>query len=142
MMKVQADEKPSDIFKANNSRAFLAVGVRGFQAQKITEIAQAAVDMAATSLAEEYAIFGRDPQNHLVSVSGLNNLQSYSALVAYLQEFEFVERVNVLALQDDVISLQILSSATLERLVSLLAMEGRLTNLTTVDTQPLLGWQG
>jgi|TARA_B110000971_G_scaffold221157_1_gene267143 hypothetical protein len=142
LMKVQADEKPSDIFKANNSRAFLAVGVRGFQAQKITEIAQAAVDMAATSLAEEYAIFGRDPQNHLVSVSGLNNLQSYSALVAYLQEFEFVERVNVLALQDDVISLQILSSATLERLVSLLAMEGRLTNLTTVDTQPLLGWQG
>jgi hypothetical protein len=27
-------------------------------------------------------------------------------------------------------------------LVSLLAMEGRLTNLTALDAQPLLGWQG
>ena len=98
--------------------------------------------MAATSLAEEYAIFGRDPQNHEISISGLDTLQSYSKLVAYLQAFEFVERVDVLALQGDVISLQILSSANLERLVSLLAMEGRLTNLTALDAQPLLGWQG
>ncbi len=142
LMKVQAGERPSSVFNANKPNAFVAAGVRGVQAQNIEGVARSAVDMAATSLAEEYAIFGRDPQNHEISISGLDTLQSYSKLVAYLQAFEFVERVDVLALQGDVISLQILSSANLERLVSLLAMEGRLTNLTALDAQPLLGWQG
>ena len=141
-MKVQAGERPSSVLNANKPNAFVAAGVRGVQAQNIEGVARSAVDMAATSLAEEYAIFGRDPQNHEISISGLDTLRSYSKLVAYLQAFEFVERVDVLALQGDVISLQILSSANLERLVSLLAMEGRLTNLTALDAQPLLGWQG
>jgi hypothetical protein len=142
LMKVQAGENPLNLLKANKPNAFVAAGVRGFQAQKIAGVARSAVDLATTSLAEEYAIFSRDRQNHLIRVSGLDNLQSYSKLVVYLQDFEFIERVDVLALQDDVISLQILSSATLERLVTLLAMEGRLTNLATAEAQPLLGWQG
>lgn len=143
LMKVQAGENPSGAFNANNPRAFVAAGVRGFQAQNIEGVARSAVDMAATSLAEEYAIFGRDSQKHQISVSGLDTLQSYSKLVSYLQAFEFVQRVDVLALQGDVISLQVLSSATLDRLLALLAMEGRLINLTAVEAQqPLLGWQG
>ena len=142
LMKVQAGENPLNLLKANKPNAFVAAGVRGFQAQKIAGVARSAVDLATTSLAEEYAIFSRDRQNHLIRVSGLDNLQSYSKLVVYLQDFEFIERVDVLALQDDVISLQILSSATLERLVTLLAMEGRLINLASAEAQPLLGWQG
>lgn len=142
LMKVQAGERPSSVLNANKPNAFVAAGVRGVQAQNIEGVARSAVDMAATSLAEEYAIFGRDPQNHEISISGLDTLRSYSKLVAYLQAFEFVERVDVLALQGDVISLQILSSASLERLVSLLAIEGRLTNLAALDAQPLMGWQG
>ena len=142
LMQVQPGENSSNVPNSNTPSAFVAVGVRGLQAQNIEGVARSGVDMAATSLAEEYAIFGRNPQNHEISVSGLDSLQSYSKLVAYLQEFEFVERVDVLALQGNVISLQIFSSATLDRLLSLLAMEGRLTNLTATEAQPLLAWQG
>ena len=142
LMQVQPGENSSNVPNSNTPSAFVAVGVRGLQAQNIEGVARSGVDMAATSLAEEYAIFGRNPQNHEISVSGLDSLQSYSKLVAYLQEFEFVERVDVLALQGNVISLKIFSSATLDRLLSLLAMEGRLTNLTAAEAQPLLAWQG
>lgn len=142
LMQVQPGENSSNVPNSNTPSAFVAAGVRGLQAQNIEGVARAGVDMAATSLAEEYAIFGLNPQNHEISVSGLDSLQSYSKLVAYLQEFEFVERVDVLALQGNVISLQIFSSATLDRLLSLLAMEGRLTNLTAAEAQPLLAWQG
>ena len=142
LMQVQPGENSSNVPNSNTPSAFVAAGVRGLQAQNIEGVARSGVDMAATSLAEEYAIFGRNPQNHEISVSGLDSLQSYSKLVAYLQEFEFVERVDVLALQGNVISLQIFSSATLDRLLSLLVMEGRLTNLTAAEAQPLLAWQG
>ena len=142
LMQVRRGENSSNVPNSNTPSAFVAAGVRGLQAQKIEGVARSGVDMAATSLAEEYAIFGRNPRNHEISVSGLDSLQSYSKLVAYLQEFEFVERVDVLALQGNVISLQIFSSATLDRLLSLLAMEGRLTNATAAEAQPLLVWQG
>ena len=142
LMQVQPGENSSNVPNSNTPSAFVAAGVRGLQAQNIEGVARSGVDMAATSLAEEYAIFGRNPKNHKISVSGLDSLQSYSKLVAYLQEFEFVERVDVLALQGNVISLKIFSSATLDRLLSLLAMEGRLTNLTAAEAQPLLAWQG
>ena len=142
LMQAQADSSPFGASKAGNQSTFAIVGVRGLQAQNFAGVARSAVDMATTNLAEEYAIFGRDPENHQISVSGLNDLQSYSKLLVYLQGFEFIERVNVLALQDDVISLQILSSASLQRLMTLLVMEGRLVNLTASEAPPVMGWQG
>jgi hypothetical protein len=125
-----------------NADKFVVAGVRGVQAQKIDKVARVAVDMGATRLAEEYAIFGRTSRSHEISVSGLNSLQNYSDLVAYLRGFEFVEQVNVLALRGDVISLQVRSSAPVDRLVTLLAMEGRLTNISLIDAKPLMSWQG
>lgn len=139
LMKAQTGDV---VMGSLNADKFVVAGVRGVQAQKIDEVARVAVDMGATRLAEEYAIFGRTSRSHEISVSGLNSLQNYSDLVAYLRGFEFVEQVNVLALRGDVISLQVRSSAPVDRLVTLLAMEGRLTNISLIDAKPLMSWQG
>jgi hypothetical protein len=141
LMKVENKSEES-IVQAGLFNEAKIVSTRSLQAQNIQEVALRGVDIATTSLAEEFAIFGGDPKYHQIRVSGLDSLKGYSNLVSYLSGFEFIQKVNILALQDDVISLQIISPASIERLVSLLALEGRLVDTTLVDSPPQMGWRG
>ncbi len=85
-----------------------------------------AVDLIADRLAERYAVLPRSVRAQRVSVVGLAGPEAYADMMRYLGSLEFIDRVDVVALSDNSLQLQVASRARAEQLLMLLTAEDKL----------------
>lgn len=89
-------------------------------------VAVSAVDRVADRLAEKYAVLPRSRQRQQVAITGLNNAQSYAAMMSYLAGLEFIDRVDVTSIDATALKLTIDTRAERSQLIMLLTAEERL----------------
>ena len=100
--------------------------VQNFTAASAQQAGDLAIDMLADRLAEQYAVLPRPLQQQPVAITGLHDTTSYAALMRYLESLDFIDDVEVTAIDMATLRLSIASRAQLNQLLMLLTAEGRL----------------
>ena len=117
--------------------------VENFNAASAVEAANIGVDLVANRLAERFAVLPRQLRQQRLAIIGLNDPGSYADFMRYLQDLEFVDHVDVTAIDAATLHIALASRAQLEQLMMLLTVEGRLVEDKLhrgLDVQ--LIWQG
>ncbi len=117
--------------------------VENFNAASAAEAANIGVDLVANRLAERFAVLPRQLRQQRLAITGLNDPGSYADFMHYLQGLEFVDHVDVTAIDAATLHISLASRAQLEQLMMLLTVEGRLVEDKLhrgLDVQ--LIWQG
>ena len=100
--------------------------VKNFSAVSALEAADIGVDMVANRLAERFAVLPRQLRQQRLAITGLNDPGSYAAFMQYLDGLEFIEHIDVTAIDAATLHIALASRARLEQLMMLLTAEGRL----------------
>ncbi|MEM7080570.1 MAG: DUF2066 domain-containing protein [Pseudomonadota bacterium] len=105
--------------------------------------ASAPIHTLANQLAERYAVLARDQQQHQIAITGVEDVQAYADLLAFLQALEFVDAARIEGLRGAAIEITLVSRAQSDQLLQLLTLGGELA----LPDSPLLGrieftWQG
>ena len=108
-----------------------------------------AVHRLADAMARRFAVRGGDLDTIAMTVRGAQTVRGYAAVLAYLQSREYINRVDVSAVEPDALHLRLHSRSTRDQLVELLLMGGYLSlSRTASPTPPLaaprleLTWMG
>ena len=96
-----------------------------FSAASARAVAQAAVMPMANRYAARYAVLPRGLQTHEIKVQGVDSAQGYARMMAFLQELEFIDALNIVAANDGLLTLHISSHAQREQLLMLLTRQRR-----------------
>ena len=102
------------------------VVAENFAGVSAQEAANRGIDSLADWLAEKYAVLPRPLQAQKVSITGLSSAQDYAALMSYLENLEFIQRVAIKGLEAGVMRVALSSHAELGQLLMLLTAEGHL----------------
>ena len=102
------------------------VVAENFAGVSAQEAANRGIDSLADWLAEKYAVLPRPLQAQKVSITGLSSAQDYAALMSYLENLEFIQRVAIKGLEAGVMRVALSSHAELGQLLMLLTAEGYL----------------
>ncbi len=99
----------------------------GNQAERqYPRLAEATVNGLVDGLVERYAVPARLPQLWEFRVAGLDGIMPYATLMRYLAAQDFLDDVQLVALDGDVLTLQARTAAQGEQLLTLLTAETRL----------------
>ncbi|MDE0421144.1 MAG: DUF2066 domain-containing protein [Gammaproteobacteria bacterium] len=105
-----------------------------------------AVHRLADALAQRFAVRGGDLDVIALTVRGARTARAYAALLAHLRSREYIDRVDVRAIDPDALHLKLQSRSGRDQLVELLLMGGYLSaSRTTSPTAPPgleLNWMG
>ncbi len=105
-----------------------------------SEAAEAALNGVVDRLVERFAVLPRGEQIQTLAVSGIAGAEGYAEMLSYLESLEFVQDLAITGVQDNTLSVEIVTHAGMEQLMELLASEGRF------DTDALdmraLKWRG
>jgi hypothetical protein len=114
-----------------------------FTTQDIDAAVRSGVDMLADRLAEQYAVLPRAQRAERLYISGLEDADSYATLMSYLTSLEFVDALDVEAIDSKRLRLSLTSRAGPEQLLSLLTAQGRLReDMLYRGLEMQLIWQG
>ena len=111
------------------------------RAESAGEAALLGLDGAADALADRFSVrgaLGSIP----VLVRGAQTVRGYASLLAHLQSREFIERVDVDAVQPKTLGLRLHSRSNREQLRKLLAMGDQLVVESTPDEPLAVSWRG
>ena len=115
----------------------------------VAVVAGEAVHRLADALARRYAVRGGDRDTIALTVRGAQTVRGYAAVLAYLQSREYIDRVDVSAVEPDALYFKLQSTSPRDQLMELLLMGGYLSDSRTASpTQPLavpsleLTWMG
>ncbi|MCR9258957.1 MAG: DUF2066 domain-containing protein [Pseudomonadaceae bacterium] len=114
-----------------------------FTTPDLAEAVRGGIDMLADRLAEKYAVLPRTQRAQRIYISGLTDILGYAELMAYLGSLEFVDALDVEAIDDSRLSISLVSRAEPEQLLALLTAQGRLReDLLSRGFEMQLIWQG
>jgi len=113
----------------------------GHRAASARETALAALDGAADALADRFAVRGTLGSIPVV-VRGAQTVRGYASLLAHLKSREFIERVDVDAVQPTTLGLRLHSRSNREQLRKLLSMGEQLVVESTPDQPLAVSWRG
>lgn len=112
-----------------------------YRAESAGEAALLGLDGTADALADRFSVrgaLGSIP----VLVRGAQTVRGYASLLAHLQSREFIERVDVDAVQPKTLGLRLHSRSNREQLRKLLAMGDQLVVESTPDEPLAVSWRG
>ncbi|XOV82953.1 MAG: DUF2066 domain-containing protein [bacterium] len=114
-----------------------------FTTPDLAEAVRGGIDMLTERLAEKYAVLPRSQRAQRIYISGLSDILGYAELMAYLNSLEFVDALDVEAIEGPRLSISLVSRAEPEQLLTLLTAQGRLReDLLTRGFDMQLIWQG
>ncbi len=120
-----------------------------FETHDQTLIGRQALDAVADTLFARFAIYPGDAEHIQLQVGGIIDLRAYGALMRHLGDFDFIDELDVVAVQGDQLQLRLRTQAAPDRLLELLTYDGRLqtgppsTNIQYWTNDLLqLDWQG
>ena len=96
-----------------------------------------AVHRFADALARRLAVPGGDLDTIALTVRGAQTVRGYAAVLAYLQSREYIDRVDVGAVEPDALHLTLHSRSARDQLVELLLMGGYLSESRSASRTPL-----
>lgn len=103
-------------------------------------VAGEAVHRVADALARRFAVPGGDLGTIALTVRGAQTVRGYGAVLDYLQSREYINRVEVSAVEPDALHLKLHSRSARDQLVELLLMGGYLSvSRSGSPTPPLAG---
>ena len=105
-------------------------------------VAGEAVHRVADALAYRFAVRGGDLDTIALTVRGAQTVRSYAAVLAYLQSREYINRVDVSAVEPGVLYLKLHSRSAPDQLVELLLMGGYLSESRSASRTPPLSVPG
>lgn len=111
------------------------------RAASAREAALLALDGAADALADRFSVRGALGSIRVV-VRGAQTVRGYASLLAHLQSREFIERVDVDAVQPKTLGLRLHSRSNREQLRKLLSMGNQLVVESTPDEPLAVSWRG
>ena len=114
-----------------------------FTTPDLAEAVRGGIDMLTERLAEKYAVLPRAQRAQRIYISGLSDVLGYAELMTYLNSLEFVDGLDVEAIDDRRLSLSLVSRAEPEQLLALLTAQGKLReDLLARGFEMQLIWQG
>jgi len=114
-----------------------------FTTPDLAEAVRGGIDMLVDRLAEKYAVLPRAQRAQRIHITGLSDVLGYAELMAYLNSLEFVDALDVEAIDDSRLSIALVSRAEPEQLLALLTAQGRLReDLLARGFEMQLIWQG
>ena len=93
-----------------------------------------AVHRLADALAQRFAVRGGDLDAIALTVRGARTVRAYGALLDYLKSREYIDRVDVSAVEADALHLELHSRSGRDQLLELLLMGGYLSASRTVSS--------
>lgn len=105
-------------------------------------VAGEAVHRVADALAWRFAVRGGDLDTIALTVRGAQTVRGYAAVLAYLQSREYINRVDVSAIEPDALYLKLHSRSARDQLVELLLMGGYLSESRSSSPTPPLAAPG
>ena len=105
-------------------------------------VAGEAVHRVADALAYRFAVRGGDLDTIGLTVRGAQTVRSYAAVLAYLQSREYINRVDVSAVEPGALHLKLHSRSAPDQLVELLLMGGYLSESRSSSLTPTLAMPG
>lgn len=114
-----------------------------FDTDQYETVVHDGLDGLVAELLRHYSVFARQNQRWALRVSGVRDVGAYTGLVNYLAGLDFINHVALSAIEGDVLTLVLSTSAQAEQLFNLLTTEQTLVE----DTQHLgrgvqLMWRG
>ena len=97
-----------------------------------------AVHRLADAMARRFAVRGGDLDTIALTVRGAQTVRGYAAVLAHLQSREYINRVEVSAVDPEALHLKLHSQSTRDQLVELLVMGGYLSVSRTASPTPSL----
>ena len=101
-------------------------------------VAGEAVHRVADALAQRLAVRGGDADTLALIVRGAQTVRGYAAVLAHLQSREYIDRVEVSAVEPDGLHLRLHSRSARDQLVELLLMGGYLSESRSAAPTPAL----
>jgi hypothetical protein len=98
-----------------------------FTARSAEDAANVGIDLVADRLAERYAVLPRQLRLRQMTITGLDDGASYANFMQYLASLEFIDHVDVTAIDAAKLHIALASRAQMEQLLMLLTAQGRLT---------------
>ena len=105
-------------------------------------VAGEAVHRAADALARRFAVRGGDLDTIALTVRGAQTVRGYAAVLHYLQSREYINRVDLSAVEPDALHLKLHSRSARDQLVELLLMGGYLSESQISSPTPPLAAPG
>ena len=105
-------------------------------------VAGEAVHRVADALARRFAVRGGDLDTIALTVRGAQTVRGYAAVLAYLQSREYIDRVDVSAVEPRALHLKLHSRSARDQLVELLLMGGYLSESRSASPTPSLAGPG
>ncbi len=102
----------------------------------VEEIAAAAVDPAVDALVARYAVRAGDRNVLALRVEGISEIGQYAALVQYLEQLDFVERVSVDRVEPHVLHVSLVTQTPWAQLKDLFDLDGRLVAMAAPFAPP------
>ena len=112
------------------------------QGSSAAAVAGEAVHRAADALARRFAVRGGDLDTIALTVRGAQTVRGYAAVLAYLQSREYINRVDVSAVEPDALHLKLHSRSARDQLVELLLLGGYLSESRSSSPAPPLAAPG
>ena len=112
------------------------------QGSSAAAVAGEAVHRVADALARRFAVRGGDLDTIALTVRGAQTVRGYAAVLDYLQSREYINRVEVSAVEPGALHLKLHSRSAREQLVELLLMGGYLSESRSSSPTPPLAVSG
>lgn len=95
-----------------------------FESQTAARGAERAVDEVGDELMQRFAVLGRASESIDLLVRGASSVDGYVALMRHLVAFEFINRVDVVEVTPDSVSLRVVTRSSVSQLGDLLSVDG------------------
>ena len=114
-----------------------------FATPRFSDVARASVDGITGLLVARYSVLARELRRWEVRIAGASDVSRYAALLRYVENLDFVDRVSVSQLQPDHLTLLFDTRANADQFLMLLTSDDVFV-IDEVDQQPgvRLVWRG
>lgn len=112
------------------------------QGSSAAAVAGEAIQRVADVLARRFGVRGGDLDSIALTVRGAQTVRGYAAVLAYLQSREYIDRVDVSAVEPRALHLKLHSRSARDQLVELLLMGGYLSESRSASPTPSLAGPG
>ena len=110
--------------------------------EDVSQIAVDLVDRIVDLFVSKYAVSSTSSTDISMTVVGIKTLQDYRRLYSYLEQWDFVEKVNIEKINIDRFTLKLRTSSSLEQLVTHFSSERLLQLDPTVSDRNVFKWLG
>lgn len=117
--------------------------VQDFASDQFVEVAKTTIDGFVDRMVGKYGVLARDLKRWELRIKGLASVQDYAALMRYVGQLDFVDRVTVIQLANEHMVMSFDTRAEAEQFLMLLTNQGMLViDDFNVDPGVQLIWRG